>query len=108
MPQGGTLFIGASRHQVHEDQPSPFSDTVPPGNYVRLVVSDTGEGMDKGTLRRAFEPFLTTKEVGKGSGLGLASVYGIVHQHQGWIQLSSARGQGTQFTVYLPEVEAEA
>jgi CheY-like chemotaxis protein len=101
MERGGTLTISLSAIEVAED----FVQTHPearPGPHVCLHVSDTGCGMDTYLIGRIFEPFFTTKEVGKGTGLGLATVYGIVKQHEGWVEVTSKPGLGTTFEVFLP------
>jgi nitrogen-specific signal transduction histidine kinase/ActR/RegA family two-component response regulator len=79
-----------------------------PGEFVEVVVIDDGSGMDEATLARVFEPFFTTKEPGKGTGLGLAMVYSIVKQHHGWVRVSSRRGEGSEFRVYLPRTKRRA
>ena len=101
MPQGGRLTIETHYAELDEEfvRMHPGSKT---GPHVLLIISDTGHGMDEETRARAFEPFFTTKEVGQGSGLGLASVYGIVKSHEGYIQCDSEKGQGTTFRVYWP------
>ncbi len=107
MPQGGVLTIEtglADEREVRGHGKMP----VAPGPYVALRISDTGTGMDAETRRRLFEPFFTTKERGQGTGLGLATIYGIIKQTGGFIWVESEPGAGTTFTVHLPQVEAAA
>jgi PAS domain S-box-containing protein len=104
MPEGGRLTITTGRSRVSEGETRRLPDVrVQPGDYVSLVVSDTGHGMDREILAHVFEPFFTTKPVGQGTGLGLSSVYGIVKQSDGYIWLESEPGQGTRVEIYLPE-----
>jgi len=101
MPKGGTLTVSTFTCEVDDAYISHHPEARP-GYFVGLSVCDTGHGMDPATLGRIFEPFFTTKEIGKGTGLGLATVYGIVKQHQGWVEVESQVGQGTTFKVFLP------
>jgi len=104
MPDGGTLTIRTENAEVRQTRAGGGPDTMPPGCYVRLSVSDTGMGIDAETRGRIFEPFFTTKESGKGTGLGLATVYGIVRQSSGYVEVESTIGEGTTFSVYLPKI----
>jgi len=104
---GGELRIGVSRLTVTSEDDAPAVGMAP-GNWVALSVQDNGVGMPGAVVERMFEPFYTTKDVGQGSGLGLAQVYGIVQQHQGAIQVQSAPGKGTTLTVYLPAYQVAA
>jgi nitrogen-specific signal transduction histidine kinase/CheY-like chemotaxis protein len=109
MPEGGKLLIETEDAEVRADGEvhRPGRGPMPRGSYVLLAVSDTGIGMDRRALSHIFEPFFTTKEAGKGTGLGLATVYGIVKQSEGFIWVSSEPGRGARFEVYLPRVAGE-
>jgi signal transduction histidine kinase/ActR/RegA family two-component response regulator len=107
MPQGGQLVIETSAVEFDESVRAQ-SPHARPGSFVCLSVGDTGCGIPPENLSRIFEPFFTTKDVGKGTGLGLATVFGIVQQHQGWINVYSEVGRGTTFRVYLPRLAAKS
>lgn len=101
MPRGGRLRIATGVVDISAARAGQNPEARE-GRFVRFSVTDTGHGMDEATRARIFEPFFTTREVGKGSGMGLASVYGIVKQHEGWIEVFSDPGQGASFFIYLP------
>jgi PAS domain S-box-containing protein len=107
MPAGGKLIIATAVANVDADHAASRVG-LPPGRYVSLKVSDTGTGMPQGVIDRAFEPFFTTKAKGEGTGLGLATVYGIVTQLGGYVQIYSEPGLGTTFTILLPETNGPA
>jgi PAS domain S-box-containing protein len=106
MPEGGKLMIETENVSLDHEFCRRYAE-VKPGDYVLLSLSDTGHGMEKETLEHIFDPFYTTKEVGKGTGLGLAIVYGIVKNHEGYIMCYSEPQQGTIFKIYLPVIEPE-
>ena len=109
MPEGGRLLIRTGRFHHAQGAPSPLEDVeLPVGDYATIEVTDTGSGMDPETMARIFEPFFTTKDVGLGTGLGLATVYGIVKQSGGYVWARSAPGEGASFTVSFPAAEAAA
>jgi PAS domain S-box-containing protein len=107
MPEGGTLTFSTENSVVVAERADPSREyTMNAGDYVLLRVQDTGVGMDENTQRKIFEPFFTTKDVGKGTGLGLATAYGIVKQSGGYIKVQSVPGTGSEFLIYLPRTRA--
>ena len=103
MPAGGELYLETRNVIIDKKDGKTFD--IQPGKYTRISLIDTGVGMDEDTQQRIFEPFFTTKEMGRGTGLGLASVYGIIKNHGGHITVSSKKAEGTTFTIYLPASE---
>jgi len=108
MPHGGKLTFATANVSLDPESCRRLGDALAPGDYLQISVADTGVGMSEETQTHAFEPFYTTKETGKGTGLGLASVYGCIQSCQGAIQLQSQLGQGTTFTIFLPLAETKA
>ncbi|MBW2306108.1 MAG: PAS domain S-box protein [Deltaproteobacteria bacterium] len=106
MPGGGDLYVETKNVALDENFIGQFG--VEPGDYVRISIADTGVGMDEATSQRIFEPFFSTREMGRGTGLGLASVYGIVTNHGGIITVHGKKGKGTEFNIYLPASKKEA
>ena len=105
MPDGGHLSIRTSRVELDAAEAGRRPEARA-GTFACLSINDTGLGMDEETQGRLFEPFFTTKEFGTGTGLGLASAYGIINQHGGWIEVTSHLGAGSKFDIFLPIVNA--
>jgi two-component system, cell cycle sensor histidine kinase and response regulator CckA len=106
MPQGGTVTVKTQNVYLDEEHARQYID-ITPGNYIMLSVADSGAGMDEETQKHIFEPFFTTKPTGMGTGLGLSTVYGVVKQSGGHVTVWSKIGQGTDFTIYLPQIDSE-
>jgi signal transduction histidine kinase len=104
--QGGELYIELTREILGAKTASEISPDLSPGHYVRIVVRDTGEGMDEKTMQRIFDPFFTTKAKSEGTGMGLSVVHGIVRDHRGAITVRSTPGKGSSFTVFLPRLKS--
>ncbi len=103
MPDGGDIRVKTRNMSLSRRKTQPYN--LPAGDYVKLSITDAGTGMDAAVRRRIFEPFFTTKELGRGTGLGLASVYAIINNHRGFIEVSSVKGQGSTFDIYLPATD---
>ena len=106
MPGGGDLYIESENFELTEPSLKPYE--IKPGRYVRISITDNGIGMDEAVRERIFDPFFTTKEMGRGTGLGLASVYGIIKNHGGFVDVYSEKGKGTTFKLYFPASKKEA
>jgi signal transduction histidine kinase/ActR/RegA family two-component response regulator len=106
MPDGGDLYVRASNEILGKEMTGPHN--AEPGKYLKISITDTGSGMDRAILKRIFEPFFSTKERGRGTGLGLASAYGIIKNHDGWITVYSEKGKGTTFNIFLPASAEDA
>ncbi|MBN2398073.1 MAG: PAS domain S-box protein [Deltaproteobacteria bacterium] len=104
MPGGGEIYLQTENVVLDDHYLQPYNFA--PGNYVKISVTDTGTGMDEETVKRVFDPFFTTKEMGRGTGLGMASAYGIIKNHNGIITVYSEEGIGTTFNIYLPALDA--
>ncbi|MCX5845505.1 MAG: PAS domain S-box protein [Deltaproteobacteria bacterium] len=105
MPGGGEIYLETENILLDDERVLPY--TIKPGKYVKTSITDTGMGMDEKTRERIFDPFFSTKAMGRGTGLGLATVYGIIKGHEGMINIYSETGHGTTFTIYLPASEKE-
>lgn len=106
MPAGGTIYIETTNVVLDDTFTRPYA--INPGRYAKISITDTGSGMDEKTKERIFEPFFTTKEMGRGTGLGLASAYGIIKNHQGIVDVISSKGEGSTFIIYLPASDKQA
>ena len=105
MPKGGDLSIATENVTIDEQDTMPFA--IKPGRYVKITFADNGVGMDEDTQQRIFDPFFTTKQRGRGTGLGLATAYGIIKSHGGGINVASTMNEGATFTIYLPALEKQ-
>ncbi|MCK4761660.1 MAG: response regulator, partial [Candidatus Aminicenantes bacterium] len=105
MSGGGDIYVQTGKVTVVANEAGPYE--VNPGEYIKISITDTGVGMDESTKHRIFDPFFTTKEMGRGTGLGLASAYGITRNHGGFIKVHSKKGEGATFSIFLPASKTE-